>query len=296
MLASALCPHKFLFLSLLIVIVATETGVSAGFSIGSSPRAGRHVRDRRAFCQSVNHRTNLSQRSHGQSAAVIRRGGRRDDKDTDAEELEDFGGAVGGLFGNFRIPAMLVAASTLGSAFALPFAETDRVLFGFSKRIYAFTMLTSLGSMVLVVILSTICMNDIAISPARLSTSVQQYIDDNYALEWMMVKSHFYYGTLAFVVGTAFRAWVSITCPVVGNAIVGILSSLTVISISTLLEKSRNQGGGKPFRQNVVCYLKLLLAKGKSSPLFGAGAILWATTVAYIFVKFPHVYLYLSGV
>lgn len=294
MLARALTPQKVFFLSLLIVIAARELYVSAGFSIGSSSRAGQHVKDHLPLGQKMNHRTNLSPRTHGHRATVIRGGGRRDDKDTDAEELKDFGNAAAGLFGNLRIPSMLVAGSALGSAFALPFADTDRLVYGFSKRIYSFAMLSSLGSMILVVILSTVCMNDISICPSRLSTCVGKYIDENYALEWMMVKSHFYYGTVAFVVGTAFRAWVSIECPVVGRGVVGILSSLTVLSISTLLEKSRNQGGGRPFLQNVVCYVKLLLAKGKSSPLFGAGATLWVTTVAYLFVKFPHLYLYLS--
>eukprot|EP00536_Pseudo-nitzschia_multiseries_P002892 jgi/Psemu1/301645/fgenesh1_kg.41_\ len=155
-------------------------------------------------------------------------------------------------------------------------------------------MLTALGSMLLVVILSTICMNDIAICPSRLSENAYDYIRDNYSLEWFTVKSHFYYGALSFVMGAAFRAYVSISCPVIGRGIVGILSGLTLVSLSNLVEKSKNQGGGSSIRKAFIQHLTEMLAMAKSNIFYAAGLIIWGTSIAYLLVKLPHMYRYLS--
>lgn len=285
--------RKFLFLSMLYAAVATEMYVSAGFSIRPSstrqhsmdhPRYNAKTRGFSRIMENVNH--NLPQ-TNKQSTTEIRGGGRQDE-----EQLKDFGGAVAGLFGNLRIPASLIAGASLGSAFAMPTELTDGPMLAFAKRMYAFSMLTSLGSMLLVVILSTICMNDITIRPGRNSKSVYEYIEANYSLEWFTVKSNFFYGALIFVVGAAFRAWVSIACPVFGKGIVGILSGMTLISFSNLVEKSKIQGGGRSNRNACAQHMKEVAAKAKTNPIFAAGFMMWITSVAYLIVKIPQMYRY----
>jgi hypothetical protein len=137
------------------------------------------------------------------------------------------------------------------------------------------------------IVLYFVAMNDIAICPTRLSKSVGDYIDENYALEWMLARSHFFYGSLAFIAGTAFRASVAIRCRVFSNVIVGILSSLSLIALSFMIEKTRGQAAGQPVHKLLGRFLKEIGAKAKVNPVFGIGAIAWVTTVAYLIVKVP---------
>ncbi|VEU38540.1 unnamed protein product [Pseudo-nitzschia multistriata] len=285
--------RKVLFLPLLYAVVATQTCISAGFSPARQPPSTeRRGRFGRVVPFPGHARGRIKSRERGVTA--IRGGGRRDRDEAEDEPLLDCGGTVAGLFGNLRIPASLIAGASLGSAFALPLLESDGPMFGFAKRMYSFLMLTALGSMLLVVILSTICMNDIAISPPRRSKSVFDYINEHYSLEWITVKSNFYYGALSFVVGAAFRAWVSISCPVFGRGIVGFLTSMTLISVANLIEKSSCQSGGCSIQQRFTKHRNEVVAKSKTNPVYGAGVLVWASSAGYLIFKIPHIYLYLS--
>jgi len=295
----ALNVRKVSVVALLSAIVATETFVSAGFLNTPSSSTRQHIdhpqqhytESHCGFGRTIQKAKSLLPQKYEQVSTVIRGGG----IDNDEQELKDCGGSVAGLFGNLRIPATLIAGASLASAFALPLTDTDNFKIGFAKRMYSLSMLTTLGSMLLVVILSTITMNDIALCPTRLSKSVSDYIDENYALEWMMARSHFFYGSLAFVAGTAFRASISIHCSVFSNGVVGILSSLTLMSMSHLMEKIRAQEAGKPVYKVLGQFLKEIAKKAKVNPLFGIGAIVWVTTVAYLLVNIPHVYTHMSA-
>jgi len=283
---------KVSVVALLSAIVATETFVSAGFLIAPSSSALQNIEhprqhytdSHRAFGRTVQKSKSLLPPKGEQASTAIRGGG----KDGDEVELKDCGGSVAGLFGNLRIPASLIAGASLGSAFALPLMDTDNFKIGIAKRMYALSMITTLGSMLLVTVLSTIAMNDIAICPTRLSESVGDYIDQNYYLEWMLVRCHFFYGSLAFVAGTAFRAMIEIGCDVFSNGVVGILSSLSLISLSYMMEKTRGQAAGVPVYKVLGRFLKEIGAKAKVNPVFGIGALVWVTTVAYLIVKIPH--------
>lgn len=141
-----------------------------------------------------------------------------------------------------------------------------------AKRLYAFSMVTTLGSMLLVVIISTIAMNDISIRPKRLSKSVGDYIDENYGLEWMLTRSHFFYGSFAFLGASAFRAYISIACPVIGKGVLGILASLSMICMSYLMEKTSGQvGHGLEYHKRLTRFLKAIGSKAKGNFLFGTG-------------------------
>jgi len=276
-------------LAFLHVIIATQTLASAAFLLTPSSATQHHSELHRGFGKNTRKSRNIV--SHkGASTATAVRGGARDD----TQELKDHGGAVSGMFGNMRIPASLIAGASLGSAFALPFMNSDTIAIGFAKRMYVFSMITTLGSMLLVVVLSTIAMNDIVMRPSRLAKSVVDYMDENYVLEWMLVRCHFYYGTLAFILGSAFRTWTSVACPVLGRVIVGILSSLTMISMSYVVDKIRVQSG-IPFRQSLALFVKTLMDKMKTTPLFGIGVVTWVTAVTYLLVKMPSMYFHMAS-
>ena len=116
----------------------------------------------------------------GAIAAVSVRGG-GDEEDS----LKDCGGVVSSLFGNTRIPATLIAGASLGSAFALPLSPSDNMKLGMLKRVYSLLMMNAMSSMLLVVLVSTIVMNDIVLAPqARFSRNAFEYIDHHYKLEW----------------------------------------------------------------------------------------------------------------
>jgi hypothetical protein len=168
----ALNVRKVSVVALLSAIVATETFVSAGFLIAPSSSARQQIDHPRHYTEAHRGFGRTIQKSKsllpqkGEQASTAIRGGSEDD---DEVELKDCGGTVAGLFGNLRIPASLIAGASLGSAFALPLMDTDNFKIGIAKRMYALSMITTLGSMLLVVILSTIAMNDIAICHTRLS-------------------------------------------------------------------------------------------------------------------------------
>eukprot|EP00535_Pseudo-nitzschia_heimii_P004842 CAMPEP_0197186606 /NCGR_PEP_ID=MMETSP1423-20130617/14242_1 /TAXON_ID=476441 /ORGANISM="Pseudo-nitzschia heimii, Strain UNC1101" /LENGTH=279 /DNA_ID=CAMNT_0042637967 /DNA_START=12 /DNA_END=851 /DNA_ORIENTATION=+ len=274
--------RKNSFLACILLILATQTLTSTGFLLAPSSVARQHIKCHRGINRTKQKQRKNLHANRESSPSAIRDGG---------QQSEDYGGTVAAMFGNLRIPASLLSGASLGSAFALPFLPSDSGMIGFAKRMYIFSMMTTLGSMLLVLIISTILINDIYVHPPRLANSVGDYIDENYALEWMMVRSHFYYGALAFIVGSTFRAYVSISCPVFGNAIVGILSSLSLISISYLIDRIRIQSGQR-FRQTLRRYLKEIGDNMKAKPVFGIGVLIWLASVSYLIVKVPHIYCY----
>ncbi len=258
------------------IVIATETRASSAFVMAPSSRANQPLVRKTDFANQNQFRGGATKVS------------------SQDEELQDFGGAVTGLFGNLRIPASLLAGASLGSAFALPMLDTDGAKIGMAKRLYAFSMVTTLGSMLLVVIITTIVMNDIALRPKRLSKTSAEYIEENYGCEWMIVRSHFFYGSFAFLGGCAFRAYISIACPVIGKGVLGILASLSMMCMSYLVENAAGQRlGAQQLQDRFGRFLKSIGKRAKENVWFGAGAITWIWAVAYLTYKLPHMYTYL---
>jgi hypothetical protein len=227
------------------------------------------------------------------TTTAIRGGSNDHHDDNDKEErMVDSGGVVAGLFGNLRIPASLLAGASLGSAFSLPLAGTDGLKLGTVKRVYALFMMGSLSSMLLTVLVSTVCMNDIALSPPRYAKSVGDYIDQNYGLEWMAARTNFIWGNVVFVVGSMLRMWVWMSCPIIADGVLGIMGSLTIISLSIVLEFTRRQTGQTVMQQTKKS-MNMVLARMQKNYLFGVGAVMWMTTVAYLSAKTPHMMQFL---
>ena len=281
--------RRILLALFLSAIIATETRASSAFVVAPASKSNLPLHKRNSNRGLVRKTNFVNQK--------ITRGGARikaTTKEQDDDELQDFGGSVAGLFGNLRIPASLIAGTSLGSAFALPMLDSDAARIGMAKRLYAFSMVTTLGSMLLVVIITTIVMNDIALRPKRLSKTAADYIEENYGCEWMIVRSHFFYGSFAFLGASAFRAYISIACPVIGKGVLGILTSLGLMAMSYLIE---NTVGRRPeaetYSERFGRFVTTIGKKAKSNVWFGAGAITWIWAVTYLIYKLPHMYIYL---
>ena len=222
--------------------------------------------------------------------------GSKDQEDDDTEKKEqstmESGGVVAGLFGNLRIPASLVAGAALGSAFGLPLAQTDGLALGMVKRVYVLLMLGSMSSMLLTVLLSTLCMNDIALKPPRTAKSSVEYIKRYYSLEFMLARSNFLWGNIIFVIGSMMRGWVFLSCPKVARGVLGFMGSFILISSSIVLEYSKEQTG-KSLREQVLDSNSMIWKKMKKSKMFALGTILWIVTFIYLAANVPHIAEYL---
>ncbi len=290
MLSVAMTKRRILLVAILwVIVIATETKASSAFVMAPSTRANQLPLNPGQSNRSLVRKTDFVNQKIVCGGAI-----KATEKEQDDAELRDFGGSVAGLFGNLRIPASLIAGASLGSAFALPIMDSDAARIGMAKRLYAFSMVTTLGSMLLVVIISTIVMNDITLRPKRLSKTCAEYIDENYGCEWMIVRSHFFYGSFAFLGASAFRAYISIACPVIGKGVIGILASLGLMSMSYLIESTLGRRpGAEKNRERFARFLKTIAKKARSNIWFGAGTITWIWAVTYLIYKLPHMYTYL---
>jgi hypothetical protein len=214
--------------------------------------------------------------------------------DDEDEELADYGPKVSNIFGNLRIPASLIAGASLASAFAMPLAATDGLKLGTVKRLYSLVMMGTMSSMLLTVLISTMCMNDIDMSPPRRAKYVKDYIEHNYALEWMLTKTHFMWGNVIFILGSMLRAWVFLECPIIADGILGVMGSLALVSVSILVEFTQNQTGQTSMQQ-MRRSIDLVLDKMKTNRLFRVAAATWMATAVYMIAKIPYVYLQLTS-
>jgi hypothetical protein len=214
--------------------------------------------------------------------------------DDGGEVLADYGDKVSGIFGNLRIPASLIAGASLASAFAMPLADTDGLKLGTVKRLYTLVMMGTLSSMLLIVLISTMCMNDIAMSPPRRAKYVKDYIEQNYALEWMLTKTHFMWGNVIFVLGSMLRGWVLLKCPIIADGVLGAMGSLALVSVSILVEFTKKQTGQTSMQQ-MRRSLDLVVDKMETNRLFRVAAATWMATAIYMIAKIPYVYLQLTS-
>ena len=211
-----------------------------------------------------------------------------DDEEDDEPPESDHGGVVSGIFGNLRIPASLLAGASLGQAFALPFADMDGLTLGMVKRVYILCMLGSFSSMLLTVLVSTTVMTDITLSNPRLAKSPADYINRYYALDYMLTKINFFAGSGVFAIGSMLRGWVFLNLATVGQGVLGIMGSFTLMTASIVLEYNRRQSGKSLFGQLKDTFL-LMKNKTRTNKLFAIGAIAWCATMIWLLAKVPHI-------
>ena len=216
----------------------------------------------------------------------------------EAAELRDYGSEMSALFGNIRIPAALFAGASAGAAFALPLGTADGLKRGFVKRTYALLMMSALSCQLLAIIVATLSMGTIAVSAeSRKAACLADYIEEYFDLSWVTARWNFLAGIFAFVVGMGIRAWLVVTCPIFGNAALGIIASSTVLAVGFVEdnERKRRSGGvSKGLLGLTIRYATSMLKKAAKDPLFALGCLLSAATWGYVVYNLPHVWQYLE--
>ena len=211
-----------------------------------------------------------------------------------SSDLKDYRAEASSLFGNVRIPAALFAGASAGAAFAMPLGAADGLKLGLVKRVYALLMMTALSSQIVAVVISTLAVGALATKQSSMTESVAALLKEYYDLEWTGARWHFLSGVLMFVLGIGLRAWVTIHCPIIAVAALGIIASGSLLCTAFMEEMQQGDvldGIFKlPFR-----YMKLLWQRAKGKPLFAMAFAVSAVTNVYILVKLPHIIGYLTS-
>jgi hypothetical protein len=225
------------------------------------------------------------------------------DEDVDVA-VQDFRPQASALFANIRIPAALFAGASAGAAFAMPLVGmSDGLKLGLVKRLYALLLLGALSSQILAVVVSTLTVGALGASAhyddtPPMTKSVSELLRTRYDLEWVTVRLHFFTGILCFIVGIGLRAWVTIGCPVIAKAALGLILSATVLCLAFMQEMEVNEASSSSsssgsFLEGVVQlpfrYVMLLMRRASRKPLFAAALALSTTTFGYILYKIPHI-------
>jgi len=194
--------------------------------------------------------------------------------------------------------AALFAGASAGAAFAMPLGTSDGLALGFVKRIYALLMMSALSCQLLAIIVATLSMGNISISPEpRMASSLPGYIEEHFDLSWVTARWNFLFGIFAFVLGQGMRAWLTTGCPIFGRAALGIIASSSILAIGFIEDSDRKRSSGGASEGLIsltVKYVRLTLKKATKDPWFALGSLLTALTWLYVIYNLPHVYKYLD--
>jgi hypothetical protein len=233
-------------------------------------------------------------------------------------EKKDYRKEASGLFGSIRIPASLFAGAAASSAFVLPIVQNESLKIGVVKRIYYLLMIGSLSNEIITVVIATLTGQELSIGGASADDNISDYFkttsirellyDEKYFfLESIAVRFHFWSGILMFLSGLGIRAWISISCPVISKAALGIVLSSILFCLAFLQKNmiSTNKCHGGRSSSDVSSrgvqnaflipyeYAKALWSESKKSPIFAIALTMAMITQFYILWKIPHVVHYL---
>jgi hypothetical protein len=215
-----------------------------------------------------------------------------------SDDKKDYTGAAAALFGNVRIPAALFAGASAGAAFALPLAANEGLKLGVVKRLYALLLVGAFSSQVVAVVVATLTVAALSTRTSNHTTSVQALLAQEYDLEWVSVRLHFLQGALFFLMGIGFRAWISIGCPVIAKAALGLIVSATLLCLAFVqdLDSSSGEGLLEGAWSLPIRYVKLVVQRitEKKRPLFALALTVVTMTSLYIVSKIPHLVHFLS--
>jgi hypothetical protein len=266
----------------LLLVVNGSISVVSSFS-------GRHGRLTRTI-SNIDHHNNVLRMTGGAATT------------SNIEEIEDikkdYTGAAAALFGNIRIPAALFAGASVGSAFAMPLAAgSEGLKLGLVKRLYALLMLAAVSSQVVAVVVSTLAVAALNTRGVSATINVKALIEQDYNLEWIAARWHLLSGVLFFLVGIGFRAWVTIGCPVIAKAALGMITSATLLCMAFIQDSELSEGGLLGGMWSLpVRYVKLLVQRfqRKGSSLFAIALAVATVTSLYTVCKVPHIVNWLS--
>lgn len=132
--------------------------------------------------------------------------------------------------------------------------------------------------------------------PCPPTASVAELVRDHYALEWVSARLHFLSGVLMFVLGVGIRAWVTIGCPVIAKAALGIVLSASLLCAAFLQDLQDNDCNlVEGLIQMPLKYLRLLAQRARKKPLFAVALAVSIATNLYLVGSVPHVVRYLQG-
>jgi hypothetical protein len=229
-------------------------------------------------------------------------------------EKKDYRKEASGLFGSIRIPASLFAGASASSAFVLPILGNESLKIGLVKRIYYLLMIGSLSNEIIAVVIATLTTMELLVGGSSADDNITDYFkttsirellyDEKYFhLESIAVRFHFWSGILMFLAGLGIRAWVSITCPVIAKASLGIVLSSILFCLAffqkNLASTNKCYGGrsssdvsSRGVRNAFLIpyeYMKALWAESKKSPIFAIALTMAMITQFYILWKIPHI-------
>jgi hypothetical protein len=217
----------------------------------------------------------------------------------DSAHLMEHNAEASNLFGNVRIPAALFAGASAGAAFALPIMPGVGVKMGLVQRVYSLLMMSALSSEILAVVVSTLAVSSLATRKTPRTLNVGALLRQEYELEWVAVRFHFLCGLIMFITGIGLRAWITIACPIIAKAALGIILSSAALCVAFIQDVEQHQAddcGGllDGFAKLPTKYFTLLAKKSMQKPLFAIAFVGMLLTSTHIVVNIPHVVEWLS--
>lgn len=213
--------------------------------------------------------------------------------DDDTPPKEDYRGAASALFGNVRIPSALFAGASAGATFALPLGTGETLKVALVKRLYVLLMMGALSSQIIAVVIATLTTGSLATRAPTFTSSLSELLEQEYSLEWISTRWHFVSGIVMFMVGLGLRGWITIGCPVIAKAALGIVLTSACLCVAFVQDLTDSE-----LFENVwvmpVKYGRLFFGKAKAKPLFAIAFAMALLTNGYIIGKAPHIYQYLS--
>mmetsp|Transcript_13454 Transcript_13454/g.25805 ORF Transcript_13454/g.25805 Transcript_13454/m.25805 type:complete len:160 (-) Transcript_13454:151-630(-) len=133
-------------------------------------------------------------------------------------------------------------------------------------------------------------------SPPSSSSSLMEWMQQNYQAEWTTVKFNFLSGIVCFSLAAALRAKLTMVCPVLAAACVGVLLSSTLLSLAFVhdVEEALQPGKGG-LVQLPLQMVSVTWRSSRKSPLFFVASVSYFLTCAYVAIQIPHLYRYLAS-
>lgn len=156
-------------------------------------------------------------------------------------KIADLSGAASGIFSSYRIPAALLAGAAYGGTFSMPLKMDEDLSKQLIKRSYVVIGLATVCAELLAVVVSTCAIDKIAVGDKLMLvnpkiSSLREYLDSNFELEWVSLRVNFILGLLGFAIMCGLRAWCFLSCPAFSRVSIGIITTSTFLMAAMMTE------------------------------------------------------------
>mmetsp|Transcript_19715 Transcript_19715/g.19819 ORF Transcript_19715/g.19819 Transcript_19715/m.19819 type:complete len:223 (-) Transcript_19715:84-752(-) len=212
------------------------------------------------------------------------------------DSARDFSGEASGLFGSYRIPAMLVAGAAYGGMFALPLNADDSMLAQISKRTYILIGIITVVSELITTITATLSIDKISFRGSStdkmlLTKSLEDFMSENMDLEWTALQANFILGLLGFTTMCGMRAWLCLGCPKFAKASLLLVVS-AVIFMSALIDETLQHLNLMTLFSHYIVLISIKVMEGKMMYIIFSFSIIY--TLSYVSYAYLHVVEYLT--